>query len=112
MNNKRVVFFFHPTMCGTVCLFRVVFRGSAIKTNEGEKNCLQFHVRGTLISHRRDSSLCVSTASIYLVIVRHKMKHVTYLNKQRGRLKINKVESHTVDSLFLDYSWKSVVGYI
>lgn len=40
------------------------------------------------------------------------MKHVTYLNKQRGRLKINKVESHTVDSLFLDYSWKSVVGYI
>lgn len=37
MNNKRVVFFFHPTMCGTVCLFRVVFRGSAIKTNEGEK---------------------------------------------------------------------------
>lgn len=39
------------------------------------------------------------------------MKHVTYLKKQ-SCLKINKVESHTVDSLFLDYSWKSVVGYI
>lgn len=37
------------------------------------------------------------------------MKHV---EQTESCLKINKVESHTVDSLFLDYSWKSVVGYI